>query len=310
MISNAELTMNQYFKESLLSKLKKKNRLSLIPYYTKIKNDIEFINFSNKVINVISEYANLNGDDEDYIVRVYDEYYLEYLELQKEFQKSGKYKYNSFATLNNELNSEFHKDYIYVLLLSFLTTSYRYEMMNYISNKLDLVLNTKGEIGIEIGFGTGIDLLSRINRFDLYDIYEINEYSKRMFDLLYQENKITNYNYSFYQFEDIEMYSFVQLIELMEHLENPKSYIDLSHKILKKDGILLFSSAVNMANIDHIYLFNNLESVRTLIDEDKWDVIDEKCFVNSLLKYPDDKIQDIIDKNKAPYIVLHLLKKK
>jgi hypothetical protein len=301
--------VEEYNPDSFLSKIKKSNRLSLIPYYTRIKTDDEYKKFAEKTIDAIFLYGKSNNDSEDYIVKIYNDYYLEYLELQAEFNKTGRYRFSSYEEVDKILGPIFHKNYIYVLLLSFLTTTYRYEMMKYISGSMANVLKENSENGLEIGFGTGIDLPSRLNYFTNYDIFEINEYSEKIFNLLYADNKTINYNKAFYNFDDENKYSFVQLIELMEHLQDPKKYIDLSHKILKKNGRLIFTTAVNMANIDHIYLFNNLQSVRDLIDESKWKVVDEKCFLNSLVNYPEEKVNDIIVNNRAPYIVTHILKK-
>lgn len=301
---------NQYNNEFFLSEINKSNRLSLIPYYTRIKYDDDYKIFADKIIDIVFEYAKINNDNMDYIGKIYNDYYLNYIDLQNEFNKTGKYKYNTYKELDTILDSSFHKNYIYILLLSFLTTSYRYEMMNYISSCMNKLLKENEENGLEIGFGTGIDLATRLNYFKSYDIFEINEYSQIMFNLLYRNINSIKFNKAFYTFDDEDKYSFVQLIELMEHLETPKEYIDFTHKTLKRGGYLIFTTAVNMANIDHIYLFNNLHSVRKLIDNDKWDIIEEKYFLNSLIKYPEAKINDIVNSNKLPYIVTHILKKK
>jgi SAM-dependent methyltransferase len=298
-----------YDKEIFLGKMSKLNRLSLIPHFTRVKRDNKYKQFADRTLDAVFAYAKANGDSMDYIVKAYNDYYFEYIDLQNEFNNNGKYRYGSYEELSKALSPTFQKNYIYVLLLSFLTTTYRYEMMAHISESLQNLLAEKSEIGLEIGFGTGIDLVERLHYCESYDIFEINKYSREMFDLLFADNKTIAFNNVLYTFDDVDKYTFVQLIELMEHLEDPKKYIDLTHKILKKNGCLVFTAAVNMANIDHIYLFNNLQSVRDLIDKEKWEIVDEKCFINSLIKYPEEKINEIINSNKSPYITTHILRK-
>lgn len=288
----------------------KKNRLFLIPYKNRIKNDEQYLKFTSRLITVLYEYAKLNNDNMDYIVESYNDYYLNYLELQQEFNKIGEYKYKNYADLEKDLDSRFHKDYIYVLLLSFLTTSYRYDMMDFVSESAAKYLKSNNESGLEIGFGTGIELSERIDYFKNYDIYEINKYSEQIFNLLYKNSAVAKYNNAFYGFDDDQEYTYVQLIELMEHLEEPKKYIDWSHKILKSEGIVVFTAAVNMANIDHIYLFDSIQSVRDLIEDSKWEVLERRCFINSMFKYSEEKIKELIESRKTPYIITFILRKK
>jgi SAM-dependent methyltransferase len=304
------MEVSGYDKNTFLNKINKKNRLFLIPYFSKIKYDNDYEKFSDKAISVLFDYAKSNNDELDLIVEKYCNYYLEYLKLQNDFKKYGKYKYNSYSELDSYLDSEFNKVYIYVLLISYLTTSYRYEMMLHITALLDQYLDENSEIGLEIGFGSGIDLISREKYFKNYDIYDTNEFSQIFFNLGFALKKQFSFNRSLYTFSDRNKYSYVQLIELMEHLENPKSYIDFIYETLKNGGFLIFTAAVNMANIDHIYLFNNILSVRSLIDREKWDIIDEQCFINSIINYSKSKREEIFKNNKVPYIVVFLLRKK
>lgn len=293
----------------LIESIEKKNRLFLIPYKNRVKKDERYLEFTNRLISVIYNYAELNNDEIDYVIESYNNYYLNYLELQQQFNKTGSYKYKNYADLDQDLDEVFHKDYIYVLLISFLTTSYRYDMMEFVSEAANKYLKNESEVGLEIGFGTGIELAERIDYFVKYDIYEINKYSEQIFNLLYKGSTLANYNNAFYEFDDVLKYSYVQLIELMEHLEEPKKYIDRSHRILKSEGIVVFTAAVNMANIDHIYLFDTIQSVRDLIDDQKWEVLDSKCFINSIFKYSEEKIKELIEGKKTPYIITFVIRK-
>lgn len=293
-----------------MEKLYKSNRLYLIPYNNRIKNDSDYQLFTDKLISIIFDYALLQSDSIDYIISIYDKYYQNYLELQNSFTVTGKYKYSTYKELSKNLETDFHKNYIYVLLISFMTTSYRYDLMNFITDLIAKNLKNGNEDGLEIGFGSGIDLLFREKYFKKYEIFDINQYSKIIFELLFKNNNVYSFSNTFYTFSDTEKFTFVQFIELLEHLENPSEYINSAYKVLKHGGSFVFTAAVNMANIDHIYHFHNVDSVRKMIDERKWEIMAEEAFVNSLMKFPKQKISEIINDNKAPFILVYFLKKK
>jgi len=296
-------------KQKLITTLNQKNRLFLIPYFSKLKNERDYEEFIEKVIDTLLKYSKIYGDSLELIAEIYNNYYMEYLELQSDFIKKGQYKYNDFNTLNQNLSSDFHKNYIYILLLSFMTTTYRFDMIKFISRSMGNLLEDNSEIGLEIGFGTGVDLDDNLKFFKQYEVYDLNPHSEMIFNLCFKEKEKINFHKQFYQFKEHNSYTYIQFIELLEHIEYPELYVNKAHDVLKFGGILIFTAAVNMANIDHIYLFNSKKAVKDLINIDKWKIIAEEYFINSLLKYPKEKINAIIENNSSPYIVTYVLKK-
>jgi FkbH-like protein len=297
-------------REALLEKLHQVNELYVFPHRSNLEAYSEYSAFIDELLGALLRYSKINNDSLDYIVKAYNEYYLGFSKLQEEFQKSGRYRFASYSELESALNPTFYKDYIYILLLSYITTYYRFEMKRFIDEAFEKYLSNGTETGLEVGFGTGIDLVERLKYFRAYDVFDTNRFSKSVFDVLFSTNGKLRFHHSFFNFDKEEEYSCVQLIELLEHLEDPGAYIEGAYKVLKPGGVLIFTAAVNMANIDHIHLFNSYKEVEALIDPARWDLLDKKHCINSMFKYSEQESKEIIEEKSSPYISVYVARKR
>ena len=58
--------------------------------------------------------------------------------------------------------------------------------------------------------------------------------------------------------------------EVLEHVEDPKALLVEIRRVLKPDARFFMTTAIFAAHIDHIYLFENAQQVRELIDRTGW----------------------------------------
>lgn len=70
---------------------------------------------------------------------------------------------------------------------------------------------------------------------------------------------------------------FLVSIEVLEHLEDPLSFLRALRAMLEPGGAGLISAAVTAPNEDHIYLYNSASEVRDQIEEAGFTVLDEQA---------------------------------
>jgi hypothetical protein len=82
--------------------------------------------------------------------------------------------------------------------------------------------------------------------------------------------------------------------EVLEHVEQPLAFLKKAQSLLSSDGVYYVTVPMNMAAIDHIYLFRELDDIFKLIKQAGLEVIDytetpvqakysvEKCHKNRL----------------------------
>ena len=63
--------------------------------------------------------------------------------------------------------------------------------------------------------------------------------------------------------------------EVLEHVEHPELLLQEFHRLLKPGGRLFMTTVVFAANIDHIYLFEDAQSIRDLIAANGFDIENE-----------------------------------
>ena len=60
--------------------------------------------------------------------------------------------------------------------------------------------------------------------------------------------------------------------EVLEHVEDPLIFLNKIHSIAKKDSFIFITTVINAPAIDHIYLFDSIESIKELIIQAKFSI--------------------------------------
>lgn len=161
---------------------------------------------------------------------------------------------------------------------------------------------------LEIGGGHGlylkeaIELLPDVKQFDLVDI------SQSSLDLakgILGNDKINFILKNVYDFNESEnSYDFITIGEVLEHLEKPLQLLRKIILLLRKTGICYITTPINAPMIDHLYLFNNEDEIRDLIDFAGFEILQERIAIS------DNKTVKYAQKYKIPIMYAAFVKPK
>ena len=229
----------------MLTELFDQDRRLRIEYKKLINSNYFNIELLEKIDNYFNDFIDYNNIPFNDIIKRYNNFLIRYSSDIENFLSSGKYPY-----LLDKNKSVQRIDYHISLILSTVLTIPRHRIIN---NLYNYCKNIKGNILI-IGLGSGLELeilysLSSYKRIDAYDI-SISNFVKDRF-----KNK-SNIVESEFNGND-EFYDFIIAIELLEHLSNPYQFLSMCYQSLKKEGIILTTTATDIPQFDHLYNFDN-----------------------------------------------------
>ena len=140
----------------------------------------------------------------------------------------------------------------------------------------DIIKAYTGTNYLEIGPGHGMFLLEAIkqNNFMSYSAIDISETSlqasKDLIEHHYKGTIRSNIKLDImdvYNINGDQKYDFITMGEVIEHLETPLEIIKKVHSLLNQKGKLFITTCANCPTVDHIYLFNNVQEIRTMITQ-------------------------------------------
>ena len=78
-----------------------------------------------------------------------------------------------------------------------------------------------------------------------------------------------------------DLYDFLVMCEVLEHVEEPEKILRSLRRILKKDGMAYLSIPINAPEIDHIKLFKSPEEVTALLNNAGFVIKEQKLFCSN-----------------------------
>ena len=197
------------------------------------------------------------------ILSRYMSFISQYEKDLKNYVLTGKYPYQIDKT------SRYVPDritYDLFLIITALVTRHRFEIMTNISN---LDLNKKR--CLIIGVGAGLELLL-INNADItaYDS-TISDFVKNRF----YKYKLNERTFS-YDCCCQDQFDTVIAIEILEHIDDPLAMIDGLKKIIPCKGQLVFTTATNVPQFDHLYNFSNRKYFENILSKRGFKIIKRK----------------------------------
>ena len=233
-----------------------------------------------------------------------------YLKLQLYLVKTGHYLHQNFAEVNNAVyqNEFMESEYLDSLFLSQVFWPNHFKLLEYFHQFCDLL--SEHNEGMEVPCGAGVFsfvLLGNksVKTLDLFDIssYSLG-YTNKILDLSGKKCAGVNLKkVDLFELKGKNKYDFIICGELIEHLEDPKTALKILDNLLKPKGVLFLTTAIYAAALDHIYLFENVNDVRTLIFETGFSIHSELALPLSLKEYKEEM-------NKEPINYACILKKR
>lgn len=214
----------------------------------------------------------------------YVRFALEGMLLQKKFNKTREYEAKTYAEAASEVYQ--NKDYMFglylpgILLSHYLWRHHYAQLDYYYSDFLPLALKHGGKSFFDIGVGSGFyskEMLVNLkgstgNGFDLSPSsleYTVNTLTSYSVAERYTPNLINI-------FEVSKTAPFIVNIEVLEHLEDPQSFLNHLYKMMEPKGLGFISAAITAPNADHIYQYNNFGEVLHQIEKAGFKVISSR----------------------------------
>lgn len=200
----------------------------------------------------------------------YAAFALDALRRQDRFDRDGKYPEKSFVEASAEvyLNADYMRhQYLPGLLLSHYLWGHHYRQLRFFRDAFLTSVARCPNSFLEVGIGTGTysrSLLAAIPGLQGAG-FDISPYSKAFaeyhlgqFDLLSRyRTELRNVIES----PPDNPCAWLICVEVLEHLEDPDSFLRALRGLLTSQGKAFITAALNAANADHIYLYRNPEQV-------------------------------------------------
>ncbi|KKU51520.1 MAG: hypothetical protein A3H69_02020 [Candidatus Sungbacteria bacterium RIFCSPLOWO2_02_FULL_47_9] len=251
------------------------------------------LDFGEELCNKALELC--NRDWNVYLKRVdaLIEFSLEFLRLQIELEKTGRYKYATFK----EVEEKVYNDSSRVLVGPWYTWALFYSQFFWVTHQrvfkffIDEFVSSSPASGsvLEVPSGTGLYLTYFLKNKPSWQGVgvDISESAK-----VFTEDVLRVYDIGsdrcLFVLEDLHTYEprqkFDRIMcgEFLEHVEDPFAVLSRLHGFLKNDGKFFVTVAVWAAMIDHIYLYRSAEEVRKDLQRAGFEI--EKELVQAVFK--------------------------
>ena len=88
----------------------------------------------------------------------------------------------------------------------------------------------------------------------------------------------------------------VILCELLEHLNDPALALRAMRAVIRRDGLLFCTMAVNLAQEDHVYLYRSVDEARDQVMECGFEIVEEILAPVVILPFASAKRADVFEK--------------
>lgn len=229
----------------------------------------------------------------DEAVTGYAEFCTEALRAQVFFEKNGHYKASSYSEVVKECYHD--ADYMKVRYLpgqylSHYIWPHHQKMLRHFIR--DLIPKVKNDVSLfyEVGVGCGMYSQRSLQMMPkAYGVgYDISDYALEFtLDVVKKHNLEDRYetrNQDILSNPIKKKADFVISQEVLEHLEDPQTFINGLYNATRQGGWGYITAAINAGHTDHIYLYRTPEEVRAQIEKVGWLIYDEQIESNYLEK--------------------------
>jgi 2-polyprenyl-3-methyl-5-hydroxy-6-metoxy-1,4-benzoquinol methylase len=204
-------------------------------------------------------------------------------DLQKAFELTGRYSASNYSEVEN-IDAE---TYRLSLLLSFLTTNHRFEILQWLIRFIRQSVPAEVPRRIlSIGFGAGYEVKVIRENCPNWEIFALdNSQASHSYasDLL----KYFGYAPECLQFGTFpletddgieahhEAYGKIVMCEVLEHLEQPEHALRNLRRALSPHGQMYLTMAINIAQEDHVFRYSSAEQARRQVLDAQLCIVDE-----------------------------------
>jgi 2-polyprenyl-3-methyl-5-hydroxy-6-metoxy-1,4-benzoquinol methylase len=218
-------------------------------------------------------FAESLGIGMEYLAECYDLIVKDTLREQMFFQRHGRYRYSTFDEVANSVY--FNQDYMRKYMHGLAITAYLWPNHRALHRFfLESIPHDVDGRYLEVGPGHGVFMMCamRQSAYSSFEGIDISPTSVEMTRALLGSGAFGDFgNYEIIEqdFFASEMadnaYSAVVMGEVLEHVEDPGRFLQQIDSVSNEDAFIFITTPVNAPAIDHIYLFDSLDSIETLV---------------------------------------------
>lgn len=220
-------------------------------------------------------FADSLGIGVEYLAQCYDLIVKDTLREQMFFQRHGRYRFSTFAEVANSVyfNEEYMRKYMHGLAITaYLWPNHRALHRFFLAS---IPHDVEGRY-LEVGPGHGVFMMCamRQSAYSSFEGVDISPTSVTMTRALLGSGAFgdfSNYEIAEQDFFASEMaenaYSAVVMGEVLEHVEDPGRFLRQVSTVSTDDAFVFITTPINAPAIDHIYLFDSLASIESLVHE-------------------------------------------
>lgn len=246
------------------------------------------------------------GKDWEFTVNCYNKMNADMVFERIQFMKSGDYSNKSFADVQKRIYDEpgIMEYHMHGLVVAQFMWWDQYQRFSFFADNLKKYPVTNY---LEIGAGHGLyisaaaEILGTDTKISAIDI---SQTSIEMTECVLNNPGINCVCDDVFNLDPADKFDFITIGEVIEHLEDPLSMMKKLHGILKDDGVIYITTPANAPMIDHIYLFNNAEEIRALLDESGFEIIE------AIHVYAENMKPEKAMKYKVPLMFAAFIRKK
>jgi 2-polyprenyl-3-methyl-5-hydroxy-6-metoxy-1,4-benzoquinol methylase len=296
--------------ESIVESISKRNSL----HSKKIKKNLQHFDeaYYARADRFLKKYQALLQNENktmDYAIDCYLQMVADINYETVQFISTGEYTSKTFEEVNQRVynNPAVMEYYVHGILMSQFLWTQHYNILLFFNK---IITENRHCIGryLEVGGGHGlyaseaIEIIGDKASFDLVDISQSSiELAKKMIG----NSRVTYTLSNVFDYSPDLKYDFITMGEVLEHVESPVDLLKKLHELLSDDGKLFITAPTNAPTIDHIYLFNNADDIRSVISSAGFEIEREFSI------YADEVPPDVAEKFKVAMMyacVLHKMK--
>lgn len=195
------------------------------------------------------------------------------------FMRSGKYRYDNFDDVDRLVysNPEIMQPLLYGLLLSQFLWKSHYEVFEFFIHTLNPLIHSIDSY-LEIGPGHGLYISEAIKLLkDTSQVIalDVSESSLQMSKFLVNNERPEFICHDFMTYDFDSKFDFIAMGEVLEHVENPMLLLKRLRYCLADNGHAFITAPANAPSIDHIYLFNDPDHIKSCLRSAGFDIVTE-----------------------------------
>lgn len=267
--------------------------------------------YFNKAEKFISDYESQlisEGHSREYWIDCYLKMIADVHHEYLKFLETGKYSSSSFEEVNKRVydNPDVMEYYMHALLLSQFLWKHHYEIYEFFKQTIS---EHTSEIKsyLEVGAGHGFyisEAAQLLNSGTSLTVVDISESSISLAKKLAANPAIDFVHSDIFEFESDIKYDFIAMGEVLEHVEDPLALMKRLVEMVKDDGYIYITTPANAPAIDHIYLFEDAQDIRNILEEAGLEIVSEYS------RYTEDLPEDKAKELKIALMYGALMKKK